>query len=159
MTWTDDAYGKQTQRVSEVKVYKSDADHTWSRKINKIGKIDERHALTILTPAVENIQYTYTILNHRPVNILLVCENITHCQELRQFFPVSSYPLIKIYHAQEKIKTVAVLIDPATVYIGSVNFGAKKNTGTIVGIRSQDVHDWLLKHEVMPMIRTSKLVW
>jgi hypothetical protein len=105
-------------------------------KLSQLHK--QPNALVRIATYSLNAELASEILQRRPHHIWLACNPYyrSEAQELVSRFPKIQARLIEDLHAK------LVLIEPATVYVGSTNFVRSALKDISVGIRSRNFHDY-----------------
>lgn len=149
MGWNDD-WGGVVVKATEAKLFVP--GHTWGMKLSQLAKQAGR--VRILTYSLPDREYIARQLGRRPNNIALICHTRfrDRAVTLKYDFPGIDVALSDTMHAK------LLLIEPATVYVGSANFGESDWTEVCIGVRSRPGHDWYAdmfdrlwqKSEVLP---------
>lgn len=134
MTWRDDSYGiRRTSK--EVKVF-AFSGHTWGMKLSQLSR--QVGVVRLTTYSLPRIDYVREQLGRRPHSIEIVCNTkfLDVAKQIKREFPAIGVAVHPEVHAKQ------LLIEPATVYIGSSNFGSSGWVEADIGIRDSEIHDW-----------------
>jgi hypothetical protein len=147
MTWNNDGWGL-VGSSSEIKYYLP--GHSWAMKLSQLAK--QPHALVRIATYSLNTDYAVDILRRRPHHIRFACNPrfLPEAQQLARQLPGIEVCVVDDLHAK------LVLIEPATVYVGSANFVRAALEDISIGVRGTQWHDhyaeWfdaLFKHVVV----------
>ena len=131
MAWTTD--NGLVVRPNEVKGY--GAPTSWARKLSWL----ERHPTRLVRVATYSLdaEYAAGFFIRRPHHVRLMChENFsTEAHKLQTMLPDIEVRTLADLHA------AMVLIEPETIYIGSMNFVKAALKEGVVGVRSGPLHD------------------
>lgn len=133
MSWRDDGHGLVV-KATEVKLFMP--SHSWGMKLSQLPKQAGR--VRILTYSLPDRSYVAEQLGRRPSNIALICHEKfrDRAVAIKREFPGIEIAVSDCLHAK------LLLIEPATVYVTSANFGESDWTEVGVGVRSKPGHDW-----------------
>jgi PLD-like domain len=140
MTWRDDNHGMVT-RSSEIKCYFD--SHSWPMKLSQLHR--QRGLVRVATYSL-NAEHAVDIFRRRPHDIRIIC-NGKFRSEARLL--AARLPLLEIA-CRDDMHAKLVLIEPDTVYLGSMNFVKNMMKDAVLGVRGRDIHqhyrlwfDWL----------------
>jgi len=136
MSWKNDNHGLVVYG-QEVKLYSG--SHTWAMKLSQLAS--QTGIVRICTYSLPDINYVQGLFHKRPYDIEMIC----HSKFAERALQIKNlFPLIRI-GTHDEIHAKVCLISPATVYIGSANFGHSNWHEVNIGIRSPKAHDHYVK--------------
>jgi hypothetical protein len=132
MTWNNDGHGLVC-KIPEAKLYRS--THSWAMKLSQLHK--QGDAMVRVATYSLNAEMAGAIFARRPHHIRVLCNArfLSEAKELMQMLPGVEVQTRTDLHAK------LVLIEPATVYLGSANFVNNALNDVSVGLRSRAAHD------------------
>lgn len=133
MTWRNDGHGLLF-RCGELKLYRP--SHTWGMKLSGLSQQTGR--VRVLTYSLPDLAYVLEQFRRRPHDVWLIGHTKfrSRAEWLQRAIP-------GLHIGTAKVHSKVVLIAPATVYIGSANFGRSNLHETVIAVRSSLAHDWL----------------
>lgn len=133
--WQNDAQGL-VFKSSELKLFLT--SHTYGMKLSQLWK--QSGVVRIMSYSLPDIDYVRTQVGRRPYNIMLLGHSKFYGKAiaLRCAFPDIDIRLTDTMHSK------VLAIEPRTLYIGSANFGNSGWHETMIGVRSEDAHDYFV---------------
>jgi PLD-like domain len=133
MTWNNDTHGLVC-RIAEAKCYRP--GHSWAMKLSQLQR--QPNAKVRIATYSLNAELAYEILSRRPHTIRILCNARfeREAEAIRQRLPGIAIRTADSMHAK------LCLIAPSTVYLGSENFVRSSLDDIVVGLRSEQVHDY-----------------
>jgi len=147
MTWKNDGHGLLF-RSEEIKLYKP--SHTWAMKLSQLDR--QNGIVRIMTYSLPSLNYVREQLGRRPLDIYITCHSkfVEQAQAIKQEFPEIAIAVSDTMHSK------VLLIEPATLYVGSANFGASGSHETMIGVRSKEAHDDFVRRVFIPAWQVSQ---
>jgi len=121
-------------------------------KLSQLAK--QTGTVRIVTYSLPDLPYARQQLGRRPRDIFLLC----HSQFRDQACQIKkALPQVHIA-TNDQCHSKVCLIAPNTIYIGSANFGKSDWHETLIGVRSQQAHEWYVQNSFEPLWETSQRV-
>jgi hypothetical protein len=146
MAWADDMHGMQF-KPSEVKLYVS--SHSWGMKLSQLGK--QNGTVRIITYSLPDLDYIKEQFARRPENIWIIAHDkfTDRAKSIKELYPAIRVSVRPDVHAK------LLMIEPATIYVTSANFGNSHWKEIGVGVRSAEGHKWYLDQMFNPLWQTA----
>lgn len=143
MSWKNDMHGL-VFASNELKLYRN-GEHTWAMKLSQLA--NQTGTVRIVTYSLPTLGYVMDQILRRPHDIWMICNTKfkREAEMLKRKFP---YVRIAIH---ERTHSKICMIAPATLYIGSANFGVSRWHETEIGVRSAEAHDWYVENSFTPL--------
>jgi phosphatidylserine/phosphatidylglycerophosphate/cardiolipin synthase-like enzyme len=133
MTWKNDNSGL-LGASNEIKAYLP--SHSWGMKLSQLAK--QGDSLVRIATYSLNADYAHEVLQKRPRHVRLMCNDKfwRQAHQLARLTPGIEVRVVPDLHAK------LVLIDPATVYVGSANFVPAMIQDPSIGVRGAQWHNY-----------------
>jgi hypothetical protein len=132
MIWRADSHGIVT-RSSEIKCYVD--SHSWAMKLSQLHRQD---GLVRVATYSLNAKYATEVFQRRNRDVRIICNSKFRKQALTLN---KRLPNIEIAY-RDDMHAKFVLIEPDTVYLGSMNLVNNSVRDSVVGIRARDIQQY-----------------
>lgn len=141
MSWSSDSHGIAF-KSNDIKLW---TDGTWGMKLNQLYRMSA--VARVITYSLPDEWYLENFFSKRSHDFYVIC----HAKFYQRAAAIKDkYPLLNIAVCND-VHSKICLIEPATVYISSANWGNSHWHETTIGIRSSEAYDWYLNQSFNPL--------
>jgi phosphatidylserine/phosphatidylglycerophosphate/cardiolipin synthase-like enzyme len=108
---------------------------TWATRLSQLNR--QSGVVRLLTYSLPSMSYVTRQFSRRPKDIWVICHSKFEGRALEL---KSAFPDIRIA-VHDSLHAKVLTIEPATVWLGSANFGDSGWVEVMAGIRSKPAHD------------------